>query len=235
MNANFTSSQFGGANLAFSTINGSNIQGASFAAATLANLRVTSVTGSAASLPTGWNQLGSLLLGPGVRLYGASLANLNLGTQDLTGASLSGVDITNAVLASTTLTNIVGAGATGIPASLPANWIATGTNLVGPSANDSGANFSHADLSGLNLANANFSGATFYMANLSNDNLSGVNFSYVGMQSANLTNSTLTNANLSQAMMYGDTLTGVVSSGIVGQPASLPTGWSLVAGVLTGP
>jgi uncharacterized protein YjbI with pentapeptide repeats len=56
--------------------------------------------------------------------------------------------------------------------------------------------------------------------NLANADLQGVN---------------LTDANLTGTDLSGANLTGVVSSGIIGSPSHLPTGWILVNGFLVGP
>jgi uncharacterized protein YjbI with pentapeptide repeats len=45
----------------------------------------------------------------------------------------------------------------------------------------------------------------------------------------------LTGANLTNANLTGVALNGVISGGIIGTPAALPSGWTLVGGVLIGP
>ena len=65
--------------------------------------------------------------------------------------------------------------------------------------------------------------------NLANADLSGLN-----LTDANLTGTNLTGANLTGADLTGAILNGVISGGIIGTPAALPSGWTLVGGVLAG-
>jgi uncharacterized protein YjbI with pentapeptide repeats len=70
----------------------------------------------------------------------------------------------------------------------------------------------------------------FVGANFSTTDFTNANFEYSKLTNANLAGVNLSGAKLSQA-----TLTGVLSSGITGVPASLPTGWTISNGVLLGP
>ena len=124
---------------------------------------------------------------------------------------------------------------------------------VGPYANLQNCN--HPDLFAANLTDANLSGAdlsndSLYYTNFTGANLSGADLTGAGAQNAtftdaNLTDAILTDADLTNATLTGATLTGATltdttlnnetSSGIVGTPSTLPSGWSLVGGFLVGP
>lgn len=73
---------------------------------------------------------------------------------------------------------------------------------------------------GANLANCNFSGVSFGKQDLDKANLRG----------ANLVGAEMIGTHISAAAFADSTLTGVSSQGLVGQPASLPVGWSVVDG-----
>ena len=66
-------------------------------------------------------------------------------------------------------------------------------------------------------------------------NLTGVNFSGADLSDANFKKATLTDATLGSADLSGATLTDVVSGGVTGAPASLPSGWIVQDGYLVGP
>ncbi len=140
------------------------------------------------------------------RLEGKRLTNVNLSGANLSGAELYGARLSNVNL--------------------------SGADLRGANLNQvylsqvslNGANLSGVNLRGTDLAwNVNLSGA-----NLSGANLSGRSLGYT----VNLTGANLRGANLRGANLSGVNLTGVTSGGIVGTPASLPTGWKLVNGYL---
>ncbi len=82
-----------------------------------------------------------------------------------------------------------------------------------------------ADLSGADLTGLNFTGCDF-----SDVNLTGANFT-----GANLTGATLTGATLTGADFTGVALAGARGATVVGTPAVLPTGWTVISGVLFGP
>jgi uncharacterized protein YjbI with pentapeptide repeats len=124
----------------------------------------------------------------------------------LTSANLASADLSGA-----TLTDVVSGGITGTPASLPSPWVVVDGYLVGP----------QAYLTSANLTDANLMGADLYKANLTSANLSGVN----------LTDATVKGSKLQGTVLGTATLTGLVSGGIHGTPASLPSGWAL-AGTL---
>jgi len=93
-----------------------------------------------------------------------------------------------------------------------------------------GNNFSSGIFQGGNFSGALILSENFVGANFSTTNFTDANFEYSNLTDANLAGVNLSGAELSQA-----TLTGVLSSGITGVPASLPTGWTISNGVLLGP
>ena len=171
-----------------------------------------------AFLPAGWTNRYGVLFGPTadlsglilrqIDLTGLNLSNANLTGVDLSGSNLSGSDLSNAVL-----TGVISGAVTGTP-TLPAGWSLVNGYLVGPGAKLANASLAKANLFGLDLSGVDFT----------NTNLAGAN-----LWGANLTNTNLTNANLSKVK-----LDQVISSGVIGSPI-LPSGWSVVDGVLVGP
>jgi len=205
------SADLSGASLPLINLSGTNLTLSDFSGAVLtasnlsgANLSMTNLSGA--------------------NLVGANLSNADLTNADLTGANLTGADLTGAKLiidsghfgygtilrranltqaklAGATLTGLMSGSITGTPASLPTGWSLAGGYLIGPSANLEGANLSGLDLTGLDLTGVYLSRAI----------LKGVN--------------------LTRTKLDGATISGVLSGGIIGTPASLPAGWSIVNGV----
>ena len=95
---------------------------------------------------------------------------------------------------------------------VPAGRALVQANLLGP-----GGNFTGIQAYNRNLAGVDLTGAILTDANLSGSDLSG----------AKLVGTNLDGVNLAHAI-----LTGVISSGIIGTPAALPYGWSLIGGSL---
>ncbi len=143
-------------------------------------------------------------------LSNASVKQIDLANADLSGASLAQDNLQEAILsdtimATTDLTGVSSGLISGTPASLPTNWEFINAFLVGPTA----------DLEFAGLGSGDFTNADLSSADLSH---------------ARLTDAVLTGADLADA-----TLTSVISGGIVGKAASLPTNWSLQGGNLIGP
>jgi uncharacterized protein YjbI with pentapeptide repeats len=130
-------------------------------------------------------------------LTGANLTGANLEVTQFGGATLTGADLTGA-----DLSQVVSGGIVGTPAALPTNWLLLDGYLVGPSANDNGADFALADLAGADLAGAQFDQNNFSKANLTGANLTGAD-----LQSATLTSAELTDADLDGANLVDATLT----------------------------
>ncbi len=93
-----------------------------------------------------------------------------------------------------------------------------------------GADLSNANLHGTGLFGSTYTDVDFSGADVSYADMSGSTFTNVDFTGADFTTTDINNADLSDA-----TLTGVVSSGVRGTPAALPTGWTLVGGVLVPP
>lgn len=182
---------------------------------------------------SGTDQTGKQLLQcdlSGIDFSGADFSGSNLGNADLTDANLTdavfdGTNLQNARISSATIEGSVfgnaanilvfSGGLAGTPASLPVNWSLHGGYLVGPGVNLVGTDLSGIDLRQANLTTAFLMGAT----------LDGTDLNYT----------TLTGSNLDGTDLGGSILDHVSSGGIVGTPASLPPGWSLVDGTLIGP
>ncbi len=224
--ADVSGADVSGANLTDATFDGGiDVSGTILAGATLTGARTGGLIGTPASIPADWALVNGYLAGPGADLAYANLLDQDLTGVDLTGANLSAADLrgttlTNAVLAGADLSEVTSGSITGTPASLPANWEMAAGYLIGPSANLSSSTLTNVDLSGLDLENVTLSGSILTDANLTN---------------ADLTGADLSGLNLTGTELAGATLTGEQSGGITGDPASLPAGWTILAGYLVGP
>ncbi|MEI7746434.1 MAG: pentapeptide repeat-containing protein, partial [Actinomycetota bacterium] len=135
-----------GSNLNLSNV---NLTGANLSGATLTGVASGGITGTPASLPSGWTLVNGYLVGPGANLTGANLSGANLSGTNLTGTNLANANLTGTNLTGTNL---------------------TGTNLT--NANLTGADLSNAYLNAAaNLSNANLTGANLSNAYLGTANL----------------------------------------------------------------
>ncbi len=152
----------------------------------------------------------------GCDLAGASMAGANLDDANLDGANLTNAILTSAVLSNANLEN---------------------ADLAG--ADLESANLDDALVTYATLTDANLSHISFPAGSLELDNLSGANLSFADLGTPNVAGLTLTGANLKGTIMAFDgDLSGVVSGGVTGIPANLPTNpsrWLLVNGYLLGP
>ena len=229
--ANLTNANLTSADLEYVSLSGASLQGARLAGADVAHLTSGGVTGTPASLPTGWGIGGGYLMGPGVNLSFADLSGAVLPAADLTGASfydanlsgatlsapttfastdleyatLSGTHLQGANLAGTDLAHITSGGVTGTPASLPTGWGIGGGYLMGP-----GVGLSFTDLSGVgSFPAADLTAADFYDSDLSGGDLTsvtsleGADLAYADLSGANLTGEDLTGATLAYATLAG--------------------------------
>lgn len=153
---------------------------------------------------------------------------------------------------SVSLTGVV----TPAPTGAATDW--SGCDLYGAdlsSSNLAGATLDRADLrfaslSGAALQGASLRGATLVssslaLADLTNADATGSDLAFASLSSANLTSTVLDDAVLRGAYLGGATITGasfagaslsrLQSSGLVGAPAALPTGWELRSVGLVGP
>jgi uncharacterized protein YjbI with pentapeptide repeats len=163
---------------------------------------------------------------PGVDWSGCDLAGANLASANLAGANLDDANLDGANLTSATLTSAVLTYVKLYEADLP------GADLE--SANLDNAFVTYADLAGADLSRISFTTGF-----LEADNLTGANLSFADLTTPSVSDSTLTGANLNATILgYNGDLSGVVSGGITGTPADLPTypaRWLLAGGYLVGP
>jgi uncharacterized protein YjbI with pentapeptide repeats len=226
-NADFVSADLTNANLA-----GANVSGAKLSSATFTNLSSGALTGTPASLPTGWKLIKGYIAGP---------------TANLTNATLTGSTLTGMNLSGATLDGVMSGSITGSP-SLPNSWRLVAGYLVGPKANLAGANLAGQNLEILNLSETNLSGAILERATLRSTQLARADLSYANLTSAtisqaNFTDANLTNANLASVYTSGSTiltganLTGVSSGGVTATQAKLglPGTWNVTKGYIVGP
>lgn len=211
--------------LAYQNLSGIEIRGATISGANLTAANFTDVSsGSLTAVGTTFSseyrvQLG-YLIGPAVYLREAALTGAAMTAYDLTNADLSGAVLTNAVLTNATIAGtklfnvsvvgLVSGGLKGTAATLPDGYQVYAGYLVGRGTITTGANLTSLDASGYNLSIAT-------------------------MTNTNFTNAVLTNANLASTALSGSTFTGIISGGVSGTPASLPTGYAIYNTYIVGP
>ena len=198
------------ANLAQTTLSNIDLSHINLSHANLVGIKSHHITGSSLVLPTDWQLVSGHLVGPTADLMGAdftgrqlvgvnfagnnlayaNLSGTNLSGANLTDANLKGANLSDANLGEANLTNIQSTGIIGTPKMLPPDWQLINRFLVGPSANLSNTNFSHADLTNLNLTHVNFAGANLSYADFSGANLAGVNFTGANLTAARWLNTT---------------------------------------------
>lgn len=211
------------ASLSGAALAAASLEGTSMLGDSLAGAASGFITGTPASLPTGWTLTDGYLVGAGADLTSAGLQNANLSGANLTGvtltdAGLSGANLTDATLTSADingaffdgamLTGVISGGITGTPETMPSDWVLAtsptqGGFLAGPGANLAGddlieVNFGSVDLAGADLAGATATGLPG--ANLTGANLTGVVI-HGSLYGANLTDANLTGADLSKVML----------------------------------
>ncbi len=184
---------------------------------------------------------------PGVDLSGQDLSGADLARCDLSGANLEGTELAGAVL-----DRVRSGGVTGTPASLPAGWVLASGWLIGPGADMStayvdGGDFTGVDFAGVDLTGAMIGGADLAGADLSgavlhdpvyalvNSDLTGADLSELNLSTTILAGSTLVDTDIDGTNLGSATLTGVTSGGLIGTPAALPEGWTLLDGTLLPP
>jgi uncharacterized protein YjbI with pentapeptide repeats/5-hydroxyisourate hydrolase-like protein (transthyretin family) len=165
---------------------------------------------------------------------GTELQGANLSGSSFAGANLTGADLYNANIG-----GVTSGGITGTPAALPVGWSLINGYLVGPGADLTSANLAHADLRGINLMQTAFASANLTGTNFSGDYLEVAKFDYSNVTNADftgadITNSSFANATITGTNFSGSTVVGLWSGGLVGTPASLPTGVSIIHGYLFG-
>jgi uncharacterized protein YjbI with pentapeptide repeats/outer membrane protein assembly factor BamB len=157
----------------------------------------------------------------GADMAGVNLRGSSLGGSSLAGADLTGADLADGLLASATVTGTQLAGAdlagvisgdlTGLPVSVPPDWLVRSGYLLGPDAD---------------LADAYLQGGMLFDADLAGADLSGANLSGADVAASDFTGATLTSAIFSHADLAGAelTATGAVMSGINWSKATCPDG-----------
>jgi uncharacterized protein YjbI with pentapeptide repeats len=238
---------------------GANLAGADLSSYNLQGSQLFSVNLSGAVLPSGWLSVpiawsgysGDVAVGPGGNLAGshAAFRSANLAGWNLVGANFAGNFDTGAY-ANFSGANLAGGNFAGIRASgFASNF--TGANL-------SGVNFAQGS-GGLNVSNSNFSNAILTGANFANNSMNagrwdgvisggiqggdrslGSGWSlrggYIVGPSANLTGANLTGMNFSGVNLSGANLQGAAGTGLqVDASTILPSGWSVVNGILMQP
>lgn len=227
------------------------ISGADLSGADLTSLGSHGVTGTPAVLPDNWQLVAGFLLGPGVDLSGAMMSGINLSGMhlwgarfsraDLSGADLSGSDLTGAHFRYAKLEGCDFSGGILTEASLEQTTL-TGSNFTGAVGVKASLAFSH--LGDVNFSQADFSQAIFVFANMEGAMLQdavlvGANLSHANLADADGTRAGLAAANFAGATissidLSGATLTDVVSGGMLGEPALLPSGWGFANGYFLG-
>jgi len=194
-NTNLSNIDLSHANLSRTNLIDIDLSHANLSHANLIGIKSHHITGSSLLLPTDWQLVAGHLVGPtadlmgadftgeqlaGINFVGSNLAYVNLTNANLSGANLTdtnlrGANLSDANLGEANLTNIQSTGIIGTPKTLPSDWQLINRFLVGPRANLSNADFSHANLANLNLTHVNFAGANLSYADLSGANLAGAN------------------------------------------------------------
>jgi uncharacterized protein YjbI with pentapeptide repeats len=127
---------------------------------------------------------------------------------------------------------------TGVAAGEP-RAAATGTCVPSPKAILVNCNFDTMNLHGAQLADSNLAGASFVDADLSDAHLTSAQLVGADLARANLTHATMAHAHIERSNVTGTVLAAelyrVFSGGLIGKPAKVPRGWTLVDGYLIGP
>ena len=228
--ANMTAAILNGAVLTDAILTGVNLDVAAFGVPViLSGVRSGGITGQVDQLPPRWRLTGGYLIGPGANLTGADLSYVDLSDTFLNGANLTNVNLSYATLTGsgadltgTTLTGVQSGSINSSQLILPPGWQLVVGYIIGPGANLTGANLMDVDLTNADLTGADLTGADLTGANLTGANLTG----------ATLTGTDLEGATLNTVAFN---MWGLISGGITGPPASLPTDWRFVDGYLIGP
>ncbi|CAM8630796.1 Pentapeptide repeat [Acidimicrobiia bacterium] len=248
--ANLTSANLTGANLTSVKFLGATLTSTNLSGATLTSVSSGAVVAtSAPTFPSGWGLVAGNILGSTADLTNATLTSANLGTYNLSSATLTGVK---------------SGSLTGSP-TLPSSFSMIGGYLVGPGADLTNANLSNRNLSTLSLNGTILKGASLGGANLSANTLTGVisgsltstptlptgysvkggyivgpgvnltnaNFPQVGLSKTNFTNVSLQGATLTGTNLSMTIMDGVKSGSVTGFPV-LPSGWTVSNGYLIG-
>jgi uncharacterized protein YjbI with pentapeptide repeats len=175
--ADLSGSDLSDADLADAILTGVKLTGTNLGGANLAGEQSGEITGTPASLPTGWSVVSGDLIGPGADLHDADLATFTLNGADLYQADLSGADLVQASL--------------------------TGADLG--RANLTSASLGNANLTDARLPRANLTSATLDLDNLTGTVLTSANLTDASISDATVTGAKLSGATLTGASGVGIT------------------------------
>ena len=193
--ADLTNADLTGADLTATEMVNVNLEQVCLADARLNRVYCREASGTPSALPSGWQMIGGILIGPTANLAYRELSNLDLEGLDLSGADLTGVE---------------SEGIRGVPSKLPSGWRLASGYLVGTF-----ARLRSAKLSGTDLSSATMSSVTLAKADLSHANLDGAQLDSADFSGANLRHASLRGANLAEAQMNGADLTGADLTGAI--------------------
>jgi uncharacterized protein YjbI with pentapeptide repeats len=250
ISANLSKTNLHLTNFRSADLNKSNLSYAKFEWTTLGNANMSQVKLAGAviknkvneipsKLPSGFRVTESYLLGPGL---------------DLSKIKAMGkIDISNLDLSLTKLSGMTQFGSSfygfskkgpffGKPKKLPKGWRAVHGFLLGPGITLTGADLSYLKLDGINLSGSTLNvyliGSSLVGARFSNSNISFSNFSKANLTSALFDSSNcgagcifnsskLNGANVNKMKFGFSSMKNLVSSRLIGKPASLPAGYCL--------
>lgn len=238
---NFRSANLSKANLSYAKFDWTTLGGATLTQAKLTGaVTQNKINEIPAQLPSGFRVTESYLIGPGLDLSKIkALGKINISNLDLSSSKLSGIT----QIGSSSYGFSKKGPFSGKPKKLPTGWRAVSGFLLGPGIQLSGADLSYQKLDGINLSgstlNVYFIGSSLVGARFSNSNIAFSNFSKANLASANLDSancgagcifdsSKLTGANVNKLKFGFSSFANVVSSRLIGKPASLPRGYCLV-------
>ena len=247
--ADLSNIDFTGVDLRGATLTDANLDGAKMGRIkSLFGVNAQKFYGKIDTLPAGFKQIASSIVGPGV-LIATDLRNADFGDVDLSfatfnGAKLQGADLSRVKLRETEFINTYMDSSTRAPINTyfarSINFVGTG-EFVGPGVrlHDWGlGNYmgwydkfdpSHS-FSGQNLSQTNLSYFRFAFGDFSGTNLRGSTLVGTDFFGSDLTGADLRGANVSNARFGGVDLDGALLTGLLGVPAALPEGWIFVNG-----
>ena len=215
-----------GANLTGADLSGANLNGLTLTAATLDHVRSGGVVGNVVSLPSNWAVRSGFLLGPTADLKNADLRNVDLAGVDLRSADLTGVSLGGNF-------GRCNPGFQPASANFPDGWrfLCPSEGSLQLVAVGPGVKLSREQVSDWIRASSPFTSGV----DLSGVDLSGVDLSGLDLSGSDLTGSKLTDANVTGTNFSTAVFTNVVSGGLIGTPASLPTGGKVANRFLIAP
>jgi len=245
IDADLSNFDFAGADLRGAMFFNVNLNGAKMGGVkSLFGVYTGGINGNIESLPAGFRQMGSIIVGPGVHISSRDLRNSDFGDADLSFATiwdgnLQGADLSRVKLRETLIRSSIMDSYTKAPANTYIAWSKqTHTaEFVGPgvklsfTANYESGNFDQAhSFSGQNLSQTNLSSFRFRFGDFSGTNLRSSTLVGTDFFGSDLTGADLRGANVSNARFGGVDLDGALLTGLLGVPEALPEGWIFVNG-----